>query len=159
MNNSYPGSDVVAETAAAMAAASLVFKNHDSHYSKLLLKHAQKLFEFADSYPGICSKSIPQIQDYYNSSGYLDELLWAASWLYHATGDGYYISYVTVMHGNAFANWGKPTWLSWDDKLAGMQVKFDFLVKYLKIHDVENLRQLDFDNFSIIYVETSRVLF
>ncbi|KAI3747716.1 hypothetical protein L6452_10314 [Arctium lappa] len=142
VNNSYPGSDVAAETAAAMAAASLVFKNHDPHYSKTLLKHAQKLFEFADSYPGIYSKSIPQIQDYYNSSGYLDELLWAASWLYHATRDGYYLSYVTVMHGNAFANWGNPTWLSWDDKLAGMQVllsRVNFLNAEKEISIAENM--------------------
>ncbi|KAK9071438.1 hypothetical protein SSX86_010007 [Deinandra increscens subsp. villosa] len=122
VNASYPGSDVASETAAAMAAASLVFKNQDADYSKLLLEHAQKLFEFANSYPGVYSKSIPVIQDYYNSSGFVDELLWAASWLYHATGDRYYISYVTVMHGNAFANWGNPTWFSWDDKLAGTQV-------------------------------------
>ncbi|KAJ9540942.1 hypothetical protein OSB04_027448 [Centaurea solstitialis] len=134
--------DVAAETAAAMAAASLVFKNHDVQYSKLLLKHAQKLFEFADRYPGIYSRSIPQIQDYYNSSGYLDELLWAASWLYHATGDGYYISYVTVMHGNAFANWGNPTWLSWDDKLAGMQVllsRVNFLNSEKEMSIAENM--------------------
>lgn len=26
------------------------------------------------------------------------------------------------MHGNAFANWGNPTWFSWDDKLAGIHV-------------------------------------
>ncbi|MFS7955059.1 putative cellulase [Helianthus anomalus] len=122
VNSSYPGSDVACETAAAMAAASLVFKN--SGYSKLLLDHAQKLFEFANSYPGVYSKSIPSIQDYYKSSGFVDELLWAASWLYHATGDGYYIDYVTVMHGNAFANWGNPTWFSWDNKLPGIQVIF-----------------------------------
>lgn len=122
MNTTHPGADVASETAAAMAAASLVFKNQDPGYSKLLLDHAQKLFEFANNYPGVYSKSIPNIQDYYKSSGFVDELLWAASWLYHATGDSYYINYVTVMHGNAFANWGNPTWFSWDDKLAGIQV-------------------------------------
>lgn len=129
VNSSYPGSDVAAETAAAMAAASLVFKKQDSSYSKLLLNHAQKLFVFANSFPGVYSKSIPSVQDYYNSSGFVDELLWAASWLYHATGDGYYINYVTVMHGKSFANWGNPTWFSWDDKLAGTQVIMSFLVK------------------------------
>ena len=126
VNTTHPGSDVAAETAAAMAAASLVFKNQDPHYSKLLLDHAQKLFNFANSYPGVYTKSIPSIQDYYNSSGFVDELLWAAAWLYHATQDRYYISYVTVLHGNMFANWGNPTWFSWDNKLAGTQVSFAF---------------------------------
>lgn len=35
-----PGSDVAAETAAALAAASLVFRRSDPSYSKLLLKTA-----------------------------------------------------------------------------------------------------------------------
>jgi len=142
VNTSYPGSDVASETAAAMAAASLVFKNQDASYSKQLLEHAQKLFEFANSYPGVYSNSIPIIQDYYNSSGFVDELLWAASWLYHATEDGYYIDYVTVKHGNAFANRGNPTWFSWDDKLAGTQVllsRVNFFGTNKKISIVENM--------------------
>ncbi|KAK6150697.1 hypothetical protein DH2020_015629 [Rehmannia glutinosa] len=89
VNTSYPGSDVAAETAAAMASASLVF--------------------------------VDQLCKFYNSSGYGDELLWAAAWLYHATRDESYLKYVTV-EGNYFANWGTTTWLCWDDKLAGTQV-------------------------------------
>ncbi|RRT41758.1 hypothetical protein B296_00020864 [Ensete ventricosum] len=114
--------DVAAETAAAMAAASLVFKTRNITYSDLLLQHAEKLFTFADSYRGSYSVSLPQVQNFYNSTGYGDELLWAASWLYHATGDQTYLSYVTVQHGNAFADWGRPTWFSWDDKRAGTQI-------------------------------------
>ncbi|XP_071707789.1 endoglucanase 24-like [Rutidosis leptorrhynchoides] len=142
VNTSYPGSDIAAETAAAMAAASLVFKNQDADYSKLLLDHAQKLFDFANSYPGVYSKSVPSVQGYYNSSGYVDELLWAASWLYHATRDEYYIDYVTIMHGNAFANWGNPTWFSWDNKLAGTQVllsRVNFFDEVKEISIVENM--------------------
>ncbi|KAK6125630.1 hypothetical protein DH2020_040628 [Rehmannia glutinosa] len=121
VNTSYPGSDVAAETAAAMASASLVFRSTNSAYSRRLLKHARQLFTFADSYRGSYSISIPQVQKFYNSSGYGDELLWAAAWLYHATRDESYLKYVTV-EGNYFANWGTTTWLCWDDKLAGTQV-------------------------------------
>ncbi|KAH6760062.1 glycosyl hydrolase 9B7 [Perilla frutescens var. frutescens] len=121
VNASYPGSDVAAETAAAMASASLVFKSSDAAYSRLLLEHARQLFTFADSYRGRYSDSIPQVQSYYNSSGYGDELLWAAAWLYHATRDASYLSYATV-EGNNFANWGAETWFGWDNKLAGTQV-------------------------------------
>ncbi|XP_077231347.1 endoglucanase 24-like [Tasmannia lanceolata] len=122
VNTSSPGSDVAAETAAALASASLVFKTINSTYSDLLLQHAQKLFTFADSYRGSYSISIPQVQMYYNSTGYKDDLLWAAAWLYHATGDQSYLSYVTVENGNDFAEWGNPSWFSWDNKLAGAQV-------------------------------------
>lgn len=126
VNTSFPGSDVAAETAAAMASASLVFKKTDSTYSSMLLKHARQLFTFADKYRGSYSDSIPEVQTYYNSTGYGDELLWAASWLYHATGDKSYLQYVTGQNGKLFANWGSPTWFSWDNKLAGMQVYIIF---------------------------------
>jgi len=43
-----PGSTVSAETAAALAAASIVFKDTDPQYSNLCLKHAKELFNFAD---------------------------------------------------------------------------------------------------------------
>uniref|UniRef100_A0A5B7B8W6 Endoglucanase n=1 Tax=Davidia involucrata TaxID=16924 RepID=A0A5B7B8W6_DAVIN len=122
VNITYPGTEVAAETAAAMASASLVFKTINSAYSKVLLQHAQQLFSFADTCRGSYSINIPLVQNYYNSTGYGDELLWAASWLYHATKDQSYLRYVTVQNGNAFANWGQPTWFSWDNKLAGTQV-------------------------------------
>ncbi|KAJ4783796.1 Endoglucanase [Rhynchospora pubera] len=117
-----PGTEVAAETAAAMAAASLVYKSRNMQYSDTLIKHAEKLFTFADSYKGSYTDTYPKIQTYYNSTGYHDELLWAASWLYHATGDRQYLSYVTVKNGDSYADWGRPTWFSWDDKRAGTQV-------------------------------------
>ncbi|KAH9693310.1 Endoglucanase 10 [Citrus sinensis] len=122
VNTSFPGTEVAAETAAAMASASLVFKKSDSTYSSSLLKHAQQLFNFADNHRGSYSVSIPQVQNFYNSTGYGDELLWAASWLYHATGDHSYLQYVSGKNGKDFANWGSPSWFSWDNKLAGTQV-------------------------------------
>jgi hypothetical protein len=125
VNTSFPGTDVAAETAAALASASLVFKS-DSTYSSTLLRHAKELFTFADKYRGLYSESIPEVATYYNSTGYGDELLWAASWLYHAAGDKSYLQYVTGQNGKLFAQWGSPTWFSWDNKLAGAQVRFIF---------------------------------
>ncbi|GAU24992.1 hypothetical protein TSUD_312270 [Trifolium subterraneum] len=122
VNTSCPGSDVAAETAAAMASASLVFKESDSTYSSTLLKHAKQLFTFADKHRGIYSENIPEVATYYNSTGYGDELLWAAAWLYHATGDNSYLQYATGQNGEDYAQFGSPTWFSWDNKLAGTQV-------------------------------------
>ncbi|XVF63711.1 hypothetical protein PTKIN_Ptkin09bG0108100 [Pterospermum kingtungense] len=122
VNTTVPGTEVAAETAAAMASASLVFKTANSTYSSTLLKHAKQLFNFADKYSGSYSENIPEVATYYNSTGYGDELLWAASWLYHATGDQSYLDYVTGDNGKQFADWGNPTWFSWDNKLAGTQV-------------------------------------
>ena len=38
-----PGSDIAGETAAAMAAASIVFRKTNPHYSHLLLHHAEQV--------------------------------------------------------------------------------------------------------------------
>lgn len=118
-----PGSDLAGETAAAMAAASLVFRRYDRAYSSELLTHAQQLFEFADNYRGKYDGSITVAQKYYRSvSGYADELLWGAAWLYQATNNQYYLNYL----GNNGDSLGGTGWamseFSWDVKYAGVQV-------------------------------------
>ncbi|XP_031371955.1 endoglucanase 5 isoform X2 [Punica granatum] len=122
LDHEHPGSDLAGETAAALAAASLAFKPYNSSYSALLLVHAKQLFAFADRFRGQYDDSIQNAQQFYPSSGYSDELLWAAVWLYRATGDEYYLKYV-VDNGAAM---GGTTWgvkeFSWDTKYAGVQI-------------------------------------
>uniref|UniRef100_A0A7N0UEW4 cellulase n=1 Tax=Kalanchoe fedtschenkoi TaxID=63787 RepID=A0A7N0UEW4_KALFE len=119
INATFPGSEMPAETAAALASASPVFKSSNPDYAGTLLKHAKTLFTFADKHRKSYSVSILEVQNFYNSTGFADELLWAACWLYHATGDDTYFSY-TERHGKAFTNFGSPTWFSWDNKLAAV---------------------------------------
>lgn len=45
-----PGSDIVGETAAAMAAASIVFRKTNPHYSHLLIQHAQQVNKLDNEY-------------------------------------------------------------------------------------------------------------
>ncbi|KAL8456636.1 hypothetical protein ACS0TY_034753 [Phlomoides rotata] len=72
-----PRTEVAAETAAAMAAASIVFRKTKPQYSELLLEHAHQLFEFGDKYRGKYDESIEGVKGYYlSTSGYKDELLW-----------------------------------------------------------------------------------
>ncbi|KAG0470770.1 hypothetical protein HPP92_017470 [Vanilla planifolia] len=97
-----PGSDLAGETAAAMAAASIVFRRWNPHYSHVLLHHAQQLFEFGDRHRGKYDGSVEVVKNYYASvSGYMDELLWAALWLHRATGKREYLDYV-VENADAF---------------------------------------------------------
>ena len=87
-----PGSDLAGETAAAMAAASIVFKSTDPAYAATLLNHAKQLYAFADTYRGKYSDAITDAAGFYNSwSGYQDELVWGALWLYKATNDVAYL--------------------------------------------------------------------
>ncbi|KAI3508605.1 hypothetical protein L1887_23614 [Cichorium endivia] len=53
-----PGSDVVAETAAALAATSIVFHHSDPSYSNKLLQTAMNVFQLADDYRGSYSDSL-----------------------------------------------------------------------------------------------------
>ncbi|KAL6655633.1 hypothetical protein ACP70R_006459 [Stipagrostis hirtigluma subsp. patula] len=118
-----PGSDLAGETAAALAAASIVFRRSNPHYSHLLLHHAQQMFEFGDRYRGTYDSSIAAVRSYYASvSGYRDELLWAALWLHRATGREDYLRYA-VDNAHAFGGVGwAMTEFSWDVKYAGVQV-------------------------------------
>ncbi|XP_075476743.1 endoglucanase 11-like [Primulina tabacum] len=119
-----PGSEVVAETAAAMAAAAIVFRRTNRQYSHLLLEHAKQLFEFGDKYREKYDRSIKESKGYYPSvSGYVDELLWADLWLYKATDNE--IQYLNYAIQNAQSFRG-ITWaiaeFSWDVKYAGLQI-------------------------------------
>lgn len=119
---SRPGSDLAGETAAALAAASMVFRRYNPSYSAELLKHAYQLFDFADKYRGKYDSSITIAQKYYRSvSGYADELLWAAAWMYKATNNGYYLNYLGS-NGDALGGTGwAMTEFGWDVKYAGVQ--------------------------------------
>jgi endoglucanase len=69
----HPGTDLAGETAAALAAASIVFATDDPTYSATLLSHAKQLYTFADTYRGKYTDAITDAAAYYNSwSGYQD---------------------------------------------------------------------------------------
>ncbi|KAE9606551.1 putative cellulase [Lupinus albus] len=110
-----PGTEAAADAAAALAAASIVFKQSDPNYSSILLAKSKSLFDFADKYRGSYSASCPFYCSY---SGYEDELLWAASWLYKASGESKYLDYVLSNQGWSH---GVPE-LSWDNKFVGAQI-------------------------------------
>lgn len=90
---SCPGSDVAAETAAALASSAIVLKGDDPAYAANLVSHAKQLYTFADTYRGAYSDCVTAASAYYKSwSGYQDELVWGAYWLYKATGDATYLA-------------------------------------------------------------------
>ena len=63
------------------------------NYANKLLRHAKELYEFADKYRGVYSDSIPNAASFYRSySGFKDELVWGAAWLYKATRDPSYLA-------------------------------------------------------------------
>jgi endoglucanase len=98
---SCPGSDLAGETAAAMAASSIVFQATDATYASTLLTNAEHLYAFADAYRGKYDACIAAASGYYNSySGYNDELVWGALWLYMATNDATYLTKAENYYSN-----------------------------------------------------------
>lgn len=114
-----PGSCVVGEASAALAVASIVFKDTDPDYSKKCLDHAKSLYAFADSTRS--DAGYTAANGFYNSwSGFYDELAWAGSWLYLATNDSKYLDNAKScfpLAGHDY-NWS----LCWDDVHIGAAV-------------------------------------
>ncbi|KAJ0029916.1 hypothetical protein Pint_13659 [Pistacia integerrima] len=114
IDSNTPGAEIAAETSAAMAASSIVFRTVDRHYSRRLLNKAKLLFEFANSHRRTYDGECPFYCSY---SGYNDELLWASTWLYFATKRSKYIQYIRE---NAIS--ASVAEFSWDLKYAGAQI-------------------------------------
>ncbi|KAK3021309.1 hypothetical protein RJ639_046880 [Escallonia herrerae] len=108
---SNPGTEIAAETAAALAAASIVFRGFDHAYARRLLNKAK-----------------------------LDELLWAATWLYIATRRPIFLQYIQEESISATV-----TEFSWDLKYAGAQVLLSKL--YLEGHKDLVIFKQDADSF------------
>ncbi|XLS54253.1 hypothetical protein HN51_004008 [Arachis hypogaea] len=127
-------SDLAAEMAAALAAASIVFKDNKA-YSKKLVHGATTLFRFAREQRGRYSAGSSEASIFYNSTSYWDEFVWGGAWMYYATGNSSYLKLATApglaKHAGAF--WGGPDYgvFSWDNKLAGAQVLLSRLRLFL----------------------------
>lgn len=127
-------SDLAAEMAAALAAASIVFKD-SKIYSQKLVHGASTLWKFARSQRARYSAGGSDAAKFYNSTSYWDEFVWGGSWMYLATGNTSYLQLAThpkmAKHAGAF--WGGPDYgvLSWDNKLPGAQVLLSRLRLFL----------------------------
>lgn len=111
-----PATDIVCETAAALAIYYMNFKSTDSKNADKALLYSKLLFDYAESFG---SKSCVKIEidnatgaPFYNSTSWEDDYALAAAWLYKATGDSVYSSAYNNVYGSK--NW--VGWvLSWDD--------------------------------------------
>ncbi|XP_023537900.1 endoglucanase 16-like [Cucurbita pepo subsp. pepo] len=114
INSETPGTEIAAETSAAMASSSMVFRSSNQTYARLLLNKAKTLYKFAKAHKGTYDGECPFYCSY---SGYNDELLWAATWLYVATRKSVYLKYVQEESISA-----SVAEFSWDLKYVGAQV-------------------------------------
>ena len=136
IDSTKPGSEVAAETGASLAATSILFKEEDSSYSELCLKHAIEIYDFADNYRGDYTQSVPGVVSFYASySGYMDELAWGALWLYRATGEEQYYEKYKKIADAKYDSWdpkkfsGATGPISWDDKRPGCYILAAIITK------------------------------
>ncbi|XP_066350203.1 endoglucanase 12-like [Miscanthus floridulus] len=119
--------DLGGEIAAALAAASIAFRDDDDAYSKKLVHGAATMFEFATrdwaNEHATYSRHQPDIEPFYNSTSYWDEYVWGAAWMYYATGNTSYLSFATdpqlAERAKAFYDVLDFSVFSWDNKLPG----------------------------------------
>ena len=141
VTTSCPGSDVAGETAAAMAAASMAFRPTDPAYANTLLSHARQLYSFADNFRGAYSDCITDAANFYRSwSGFNDELVWGAIWLYRATNEQAFLDKAQSYYAN-LSNQQQTTiksykWThAWDDKSYGSYVLLAKLTGATQYHN------------------------
>ncbi len=121
----------IAEMAAAMAGGYIVFKDEDPETAKSYLEHAESLFKLANDVwaeNGADANADEGIQGRYyhtiNNQGtdnFIDELMYAANWMYMATGDQAYLDkcekeYIPLFPLENQSTDKKYTWcFCWDD--------------------------------------------
>lgn len=125
----------IAEMAAAMAGGYIVFKDEDPETAKSYLEHAESLFKLANDVwaeNGADANKDQGIQGkYYNTinnqgtDNFIDELMYAANWMYMATGDQSYLDkcekeYIPLFPKESQSTDMKYTWgFCWDDTTQG----------------------------------------
>ena len=114
-------SDIAAEYAAALAVNYINFGNAED------LSYAKALYEFSVKYNKTAEDGIG---DFYNSYDYYDDQAWAAGWLYLATKDNTYKTFLnTFMNasnqgksGNSGCQWGIYSPMSWNNVSLGSAI-------------------------------------
>ncbi|MDD6552852.1 MAG: glycoside hydrolase family 9 protein [Prevotellaceae bacterium] len=123
------GSCVCGETAASLAAASIILKDKDPERSKTYLEHAKTLLALGEKAKSDEGYN-PAVGSLYHSwSGFYDELSLASAWLYQATGDKTYLDkakdYAThfgkEFQGGSETSYSWP--ICWDDVHLGACMK------------------------------------
>lgn len=121
-------SDLAGEIAAAMAAASIVFKQNKGYASRLI-QTAKSLFDLAKSSQtqGTYSSSKEcrgEANDFYKSTSYLDELAWGSTWLFLATGDFSHLQHATKAFQQAMNDTALDNRVfDWNNKIAANAVR------------------------------------
>lgn len=116
-------STTVALSAAALAQGYIIFKDSQPDKAAEYLKHAKSLFASADATRS--NKDQGTQKNFYPTTSWVDDCMYAANWLYMATGDKSYLDicekeYIPEFPLESQSDQWKYTWgFCWDDTTQG----------------------------------------
>lgn len=140
INETFPGTDVAAQTAAAFAIASMLYSGDslnvtsafarptglavNATYAALLLTHAQQLYDFAQqAYQQTYTEAVPAAASAYPSNSYADDLILAGLSLALATNtSSYYDDAVQTYSNHSLSRSSRP--VNWASKIGLAYVMF-----------------------------------
>ncbi|OBZ87935.1 Endoglucanase 1 [Choanephora cucurbitarum] len=126
VNRTVVGTDAVAISAAALASASYLFRNHinDTDYADTLLTSAISLFNLADTAQprNVYTRSLPQLAAYYNTNNYTSQLTYAALWMYKATKNETYRTMASDYFDQFKLGSSQISVMDWSDQTNGVFV-------------------------------------
>jgi endoglucanase len=107
---SNPASDVLGEASAALSLMYLNYKDQDATYASSCLQAAKELYAMGKAHQGKGSG-----QSYYTSSSYVDDLAWAAVWLYLALNETGYLTEAKQFLASSGSSLDSNWTMGWDD--------------------------------------------
>ncbi|KAG0359601.1 Six-hairpin glycosidase-like protein [Gamsiella multidivaricata] len=120
VNNTRPGTDVMADAAAAFASCAMLYRDklNDTAYSNTLQTHADSLFLLAETAlpQQVYQTVVPAVTCCYASSGFVDELAWGAAWMYKLTKNSVYAQKAAKYIDQLNAQSVQTNPVTWDDK-------------------------------------------
>ncbi len=131
-----PQTDYVASAAASLAINYLNFKDTDPTYAAECLDYATALFDFAQTQPKELSDNADGPKQFYKSSKWEDDYVWAACWLFRCTEEiGYLEEAVTYLDYYAPDGW----MFCWNDVWNGASCVLGAIDKQYPELDVQNM--------------------
>ncbi|KAG0016558.1 hypothetical protein BGZ81_011153 [Podila clonocystis] len=121
VSRSKPGTDVMADAAAAFASCSILYRDklNDAAYAATLQTHADSLFRLAETATPqqVYQTVVPAVSCCYPSSGFVDELAWGAAWMYTLTNDPSYMTKASNYVDQLNTGGVQTSPVTWDNKM------------------------------------------
>ncbi len=128
-------SDIIGQTAGALALMYLNYRSADATYANQCLTAAKAMYNAAKTNLGRGSAA----NGFYNSSSHYDDLCWAAIWLSVATGDQTYLdpvdAWLDIKNDPGDEPYQKPWTYCWDDSTLGNLIMMYKLTGNQKYYD------------------------